>query len=98
METANEVPQEVIEEDEETAAPKVPELWNYKALFATVVIMFIIQEMFLNCMCDEGSIKVEFAMMFDLLVVIRTAFAVIFKEKGNTWKVYMWLPFSGTTA
>lgn len=91
MEKADEVNIETIENDETANMQDVPEKWNIKVLIITMLIMFVIQVMTLNCLCNEGSIKVEFALKFDLLVMIRVLFAMVFNERGNTWKFYLWL-------
>ena len=72
-------------------APAVPGAWNYKQLFAALGIAFILQSLFLPCLCSIGTAKMVFAYSLDGLVLLRMGIAFLRREAGGGWKFYAWL-------
>lgn len=68
-----------------------PGHWNFKRLIAAFAIAFLLQMLFLPCLCDIGRTKMIFALVFDLLVVVRGGFAYLSRERGSGWKFYAWV-------
>ena len=69
----------------------MPGYWNFKRLIAIFAIAFLLQILFLPCLCEIGRAKMIFALVFDLLVVIRGSVAYLSRERGIGWKFYAWL-------
>ena len=76
-----------------SASPQAATLvnWNYKNLLAAWGIAFILQSLFLPCLCDIGTAKILFAYTFDALVLLRIGVACFLRETGVGWKFYAWL-------
>ena len=53
-----------------------------------LLVGFILQMLVLPCLCQTGTAKMTFAIMFDLLVLVRTLVAHYRKETGRGWIVY----------
>ena len=68
--------------------------WNFGFLIYTLVFAFIAQSIFLPCLCMEGTVKMQFAIMLDGLVVLRTFLAWLLKEKNKGWIFYAALLYS----
>ncbi|HEY3375924.1 MAG TPA: hypothetical protein VGL77_00385 [Armatimonadota bacterium] len=77
----------VVAEDS-SASERVAAPWNYQRLLLALVISFVLQMLFLPCMCAEGTGKVDFALMFDGYVVLRLLVAWLRNERGRTWVFY----------
>lgn len=73
----------------ETAA--APNAWNFKQLLAAWGIAFILQSLFLPCLCDIGTAKILFADTLDALILFRVGMAFVRRETGGGWKLYAWL-------
>ena len=72
-------------------APPVQGAWNYRQLFAALGIGFILQSLFLPCLCSIGTAKTSFAYALDGLVLLRMGIAYFRRETGSGWKFYAWL-------
>src|SRR6185503_8668092 len=68
-----------------------PGHWNFKRLLIVFGIGLILQALLLPCLCDAGTAKMRFALVLDLLVVVRAGIAYLAREQGNGWKFYGWL-------
>ena len=71
-----------------------PTGWNYVQLGYAFFISFLLQAMFLPCLCYLGTAKGRIAAIFDILVVIRTAIARITNERGRGWLFYVILLYT----
>ena len=69
----------------------MPGHWNFKRLAAVFAIALALQSVVLPCLCDIGRAKMTFALVFDLLVVVRAGIAYLARERGSGWKFYAWL-------
>jgi hypothetical protein len=79
--------------DEESAVSGEPHSdqgngWNYGHVLFALVIAFVLQSMFLPCMCQIGTGKMNFALVFDGLMALRIAAARIIKQRDNGWIFY----------
>jgi hypothetical protein len=68
-----------------------PGHWNFKRLLIVFGIALLAQALFLPCLCDSGTAKIRFALVLDLLVVMRAGIAYLARERGSVWKFYAWL-------
>ena len=62
--------------------------WNFKHLLAALLAGFVLQSLFLPCLCDIGTAKITLAYAFDVLVLIRVAAARACHETGKGWLFY----------
>lgn len=75
----------------ENSPPEVaqtPAPWNRRHLTAALFIGFILQSLFLPCLCSIGDAKMTFAVCFDGLVILRMLAARRRRETGRGWIVY----------
>jgi hypothetical protein len=72
-------------------ASAVSRAWNYQQLFAVLSIAFVLQSIFLPCLCSIGTAKIAFAYGLDGLVLLRIGLAHLRRETGGGWKFYAWL-------
>jgi len=72
----------------------LPAVWNFRQLLIAFFVTLVLQSVFLPCMCYEGLAKVQFGMMFDGFVLIRILIALVRKERGRDWLVYVILLYS----
>ena len=70
------------------ASVNIPVCWNFRHLGAALFIGFIIQNIFLSCLCSIGTAKMALAFSFDSLVLLRMAWAYFRRETGKGWMVY----------
>ena len=68
-----------------------PQSWNYQHLAAALFIGLILQSLFLPCLCQIGTAKSAFGLVFDALVMLRMVGAFFRHEAGGGWKFYAWL-------
>ena len=68
-----------------------PGHWNFKRFGIVFAIALVLQSLILPCLCDIGTAKMRFALVFDLLIVGRAASAYFARERGSGWKFYAWL-------
>ena len=71
-----------------------PARWNFRQLGAALFISFVLQNIFLPCLCPIGTAKVVFALSFDGLVLVRMIWAYFRRETGKGWIVYAVLCYS----
>src|SRR5438128_1964516 len=64
------------------------EPWNFWHLGCAFVIGFILQQIFLACLCNIGQAKTTFALVIDALVGVRVLIAYIIRERGRGWIFY----------
>ena len=62
--------------------------WNYEHLIVALVIACIAQNLWLSCLCQIGMAKMNFALVFDGLVLLRIGMARLLKETGKGWVFY----------
>jgi hypothetical protein len=68
--------------------------WNYEHLIVALVIAFILQSLFLPCLCQIGEAKTNFALVLDGLVLLRSGVARLRRETGSGWVFYVVLLYS----
>ncbi len=68
-----------------------PGHWNFRRLLVLSALAFLLQMLFLPCLCDIGRAKAGMALAVDLLVAIRAGVAYLARERGSDWKFYAWL-------
>ncbi|MHB9022938.1 MAG: hypothetical protein ACYC7E_02000 [Armatimonadota bacterium] len=78
----------LVSEEVEQTTDRKSTRWNFKSLLLAFIISLVLQQLFLPCMCYEGSVKLEFAMWFDAFVLLRILVAWVFKERGRSWLFY----------
>ncbi|MHC4388267.1 MAG: hypothetical protein ACYSX1_06635 [Planctomycetota bacterium] len=62
--------------------------WNYKHLICALVVAFVLQSIVHPCLCQIGTAKTVFALVFDALILARIVVAKLRKEKGKGWLFY----------
>jgi hypothetical protein len=62
--------------------------WNFGNLGAALFISFVLQSLFLPCLCQIGTAKMNFALGFDALVLLRMMIAYFGRETGRGWIFY----------
>lgn len=65
-----------------------PVRWNLRLLAVALFIGFILQSLFLPCLCAIGTAKIFFAYSFDGLILLRMLLAYFRRETGRGWLVY----------
>ena len=65
--------------------------WKFKKLAVACAIAFVLQSLFLPCLCDIGTAKIVFAYVLDATVLARMGVAYVRRETGGGWKFYAWL-------
>lgn len=68
--------------------------WNYRHLICALIVAFVLQNLFLACLCQEGTARVTFALVFDGLVILRIVAARLLNQKDKGWIFYMVLLYS----
>ena len=68
--------------------------WDYRHLLVALVVAFVLQYLFLPCLCQIGEAKVKFALVFDGLVLLRIGIARLWRETGKGWLFYVILLYS----
>ena len=68
--------------------------WNYAQLALALVVAFVLDAMLLPCMCNIGTAKMQVALVFLALVVLRIVIARLMREKGKGWIFYLVLLYS----
>jgi len=71
-----------------------PPRWNFRQLGAALFIGFVLQSLFLPCLCQIGTAKMTFAFYFDALVLARMVIAYFCHETGRGWIFYAALCYS----
>jgi hypothetical protein len=71
-------------------------LWNFRQLTYAFFIGFVLQQLFLPCLCSIGTAKITLALVVDALVVVRALVAYIIRERGRGWIFYAVLLYSST--
>jgi hypothetical protein len=65
-----------------------PARWNFRHLLAAFLIGFLLQSLFLPCLCAIGDAKIALAYSFDGLVALRMLWAYFRRETGKGWIAY----------
>ncbi|MEN6627008.1 MAG: hypothetical protein ABFD69_12355 [Candidatus Sumerlaeia bacterium] len=68
--------------------------WNFRWLVCALVIAFLMQGLFLPCLCQIGEARMRVAIIFDGLVILRMAIAGFRRERGSGWIFYAALLYS----
>ena len=76
-----------------TALEIAPE-WKFKHLLAALLVGFVLQSLWLPCLCDIGTAKITFAYAFDALVLVRVLIAHVCHETGKGWLFYVVLCYT----
>tara|TARA_B100000609_G_scaffold197469_1_gene194912 strand:+ start:789 stop:1091 length:303 start_codon:yes stop_codon:yes gene_type:complete len=63
--------------------------WNYSSLTCALIVGLLAQCVFLPCLCAEGTAKINFAIVFDVLIVLRIILAKILKQRDKGWIFYL---------
>jgi hypothetical protein len=71
-------------------------LWNFRQLTYAFIISFVLQQLFLPCLCDIGTAKITLALIVDALVIARAIVAYMTRERGQGWLFYAILLYSST--
>src|SRR5258707_9378327 len=71
-------------------------LWNFRHLGAALFIGFVLQSLFLPCLCSIGDAKIALAYAFDGFVLVRMLVAWIARETGRGWIFYAVLCYTST--
>lgn len=62
--------------------------------FSAVALIFVLQSLFLPCLCAKGTAKMAIGIGVDLLVLGRVLLAKLRKETNRDWIVYLILAAS----
>ena len=77
----------LIDKEEPTKKNKKKN-WKYMNLLVILFLGFILQLLFLPMACHTGKANMRFAIVLDLLILIRIGIARIIREKGQGWIFY----------
>jgi hypothetical protein len=66
----------------------IPGAWNYRQLAVALFVGFILQALVLPCLCPIGTAKSTFALVFDVLILVRALIAYRRHETGRGWIAY----------
>lgn len=67
---------------------------NCGRLFFALIVAFLLQSIFLPCLCPVGDARIRFAMIFDGLMLLRISVAHLVHERGEGWLFYAILIYS----
>lgn len=70
----------------------VPQEWRYLAVLLALVAGALLQGAMLPCLCYAGTVRMQVAIAVDAIVLVRLAFARIFREHNRGWVFYAMLP------
>jgi len=65
--------------------------WNYRQFSTAFGIAFLLQALFLPCLCEVGTAKMTFALTLDLLIASRVGVAYLTRESDIGLRFYAWL-------
>lgn len=68
--------------------------WDYAQLICALVLAFLLQSLFLPCLCYIGTARMQFALIIDTLVLARIIVAGVMHERDRTWIFYIVLLYS----
>lgn len=66
----------------------IPAGWDFRHMAVALFVGITLQGVILPCLCQIGTAKMMFAVVFDLLIFARTLVAYRRKETGRGWIVY----------
>ena len=67
--------------------------WKYGWFLISLMVGMLAQSLFLPCLCYAGTMRMYFAGVVDLLVVLRLIIARVRRERGKGWIFYAMLPY-----
>ena len=62
--------------------------WDFRHMTVALFAGFVLQSFVLPCLCQIGTAKMTFALVFDVLVLARTLVAYRRHETGRGWIFY----------
>ena len=62
--------------------------WDLTRMLLILLIAFLFQSVAVPCLCAAGTAKMNFAIVIDVLILIRIIYAKIRHEKGRGWIFY----------
>lgn len=88
--------------DYETHSAATSRAWPLGVILATLVFIFLLQSIFLPCLCDKGTAKMTGALVVDGLILTRVVIAKLRKEANRDWILYLalsassllWIPWA----
>lgn len=71
-----------------------PADWDYIQLTCALILAFLVQSLFLPCLCRLGTARMQIAIIIDVMVAVRIIVARIRHEQGKGWIFYIVLLYS----
>ena len=68
--------------------------WNFRHLVCAYILGFILQGMFVPCLCNIGEAKMTYTFVLDVLVALRILVAFLIRERGRGWIFYAVLMYT----
>ena len=62
--------------------------WDFIRMLLILLVAFLFQSIAVPCLCAAGVGKMKFAIIIDLLILIRIIYAKLRHEKGRGWIFY----------
>jgi hypothetical protein len=73
--------------------PKAP-IWPLFRALGLLLVVFILQSLFLPCLCERGPVKMNIGLMIDAVVLVRLIIGRLRNETGRGWIAYILLAAS----
>jgi hypothetical protein len=67
----------------------LPSTWPVGRVLGGLAFVFVLQVLFLPCMCAKGSLKMSSGILLDLLFLLRLLLAMVRGERTNDWTWYL---------
>lgn len=77
--------------DTDARAVREPHRWPCLPLYIAVALALFVQVPHMVCACYIGGFQAEFAMLFDVAMLVRTIVADLRKERGYGWVIWVLL-------
>ncbi len=68
--------------------------WPVGTGVAGLFLVFVLQTMFLSCLCDRGVAKMKMGVAVDGIILARFVIAWIRQETGRGWMIYLFIGLS----
>ena len=65
-----------------------PRLWPWATCGGILFVSFVLQALFLPCLCRAGTVKMNIAMALDLAFVARFILARLLGQRNRDWRVW----------
>jgi hypothetical protein len=86
------------------ASPSAPSKrrWPLSIILPVMAVIFILQPAVLRCACALGDLKLRVGYIVDGVIMVRVLVAVLLKETGRGWIIYLlvaassffWIPWA----